>query len=70
MTWRAWFGNLYVGALYSGIVVKVPYVNGAYAALTDATSGTEPANCAGKDTTECVVAPVSGVCGIGGVSRR
>jgi sugar lactone lactonase YvrE len=61
-------GNLYVAALYSGIVVKLPYNNGAYATLTDATSGTAPANCTGTDTTECVVAGVSNTAGIGGVS--
>ncbi len=61
-------GNIYVSALYSGIVAKLPYNNGKYAALTDATSGTAPANCTGSDTTECVVAPVSSVAGIGGIS--
>ncbi len=61
-------GNLYAGALYSNIIAKVPYINGAYAALTDATQGTAPANCTGTDTTECVVAPVAATSGIGGVS--
>jgi hypothetical protein len=61
-------GNLYIGALYSGIVVKDPYANGSYGAVTDATSGTEPANCTSTSTTECVVAPVSTTAGIGGVS--
>lgn len=63
-------GNLYVSALFSGIVVKLPYNKGAYSALTDATSGTEPepGNCTGNDTAECVVAPISNIGGIGGIS--
>ena len=61
-------GNLYVAALYSGIVVKIPYNNGAYAPVTDATSGTAPANCTGTDTTECVVAGVSNTTGIAGIA--
>lgn len=61
--------NLYIGALYSNMVVKLPYVggsaNGGYAPLTDASSAaTPPANCTGSDTTECVVAPISNLGGI------
>jgi hypothetical protein len=61
-------GNLYIGALYSNIIAKIPYNNGAYSAVTDASSGTAPANCTGSDTAECVVAPVAATGGIGGVS--
>jgi sugar lactone lactonase YvrE len=63
-------GNLYVGALYSGMVVKIPYNGGVYSTLTDATSdgATVPANCTGTDTAECLVAPISNVSGIGGVA--
>ncbi|MGA7339226.1 MAG: hypothetical protein WBE72_23350 [Terracidiphilus sp.] len=61
-------GNLYLGALYSNIIAKIPYNNGAYSAVTDATSGTPPANCTGSDTAECVMAPVAATGGIGGVS--
>ncbi|HEV2135882.1 MAG TPA: NHL repeat-containing protein [Terracidiphilus sp.] len=59
-------GNLYVSGAGSGIIVKVPYAGGAYAALTDPTSGTAPANCTSSSTTECVV--LSGISGIGGVA--
>ena len=61
-------GNLYVGALYSNIIAMVPYNNGAYSAVTDASSGTPPANCSSSSTSECVVAPVAATAGIGGVS--
>ena len=61
-------GNLYVGALYSNIIAKIPYNNGAYSAVTDASSGTAPANCTSSSTTECVIAPVAATAGIGGVS--
>ncbi|HVU47269.1 MAG TPA: hypothetical protein VHD85_14150 [Terracidiphilus sp.] len=61
-------GNLYIGALYSNIIAKIPYNNGAYSTVTDATSGTAPANCTGSDTAECVVAAVAATSGIGGVS--
>ncbi|HWG22287.1 MAG TPA: NHL repeat-containing protein [Terracidiphilus sp.] len=59
-------GNLYIGALYSPIVVKVPFVNGAYAALVDPTGSTAPANCTGSDTTECAVGVLSNLSTIGG----
>ena len=64
--------NLYVGGLYgagSNIIAKVPYVGGAYAALTDATTAS-PAlpNCTGNDTTECVVGPFTTIAGGFGVA--
>jgi len=45
--------NLYVGGLYNAEVIKVPYVNGTYAAVSAPTSATSPAVCTGTDTTEC-----------------
>ena len=49
--------NLYVSRLYNNTILKVPYVNGAYVALTD----TFPAPCTGTDTTLCQFAkPASG----------
>jgi hypothetical protein len=45
--------NLYVGGAYTNNVVKVPYVNGAYAPLSAPASSTSPAACTGNDTTEC-----------------
>jgi hypothetical protein len=45
--------NLYVGGLYTNNVVKVPYVSGAYAAVSAPSSATSPAVCTGTDTTEC-----------------
>ena len=47
-------GNLYVGGLYSGYIVKLPYVNGAYAELTTDPQVTLPPACTGSDTAECV----------------
>jgi hypothetical protein len=61
-------GNLYMGALYSNIIAMVPYNNGKYSAVTDASSGTPPANCTSSSTSECVIAPVAATSGIGGVS--
>jgi sugar lactone lactonase YvrE len=51
--------NLYMSHLYGPSVLKIPYVNGAYATLTDST----PAACTGNDTTLCTVAsaPSGGV---------
>jgi hypothetical protein len=63
--------NLYVGGLYgsgSNIIAKVPYVNGVYAPLTDATQGTPPPNCTGSDTTECVLGPMAAIPGGFGVA--
>jgi sugar lactone lactonase YvrE len=63
--------NLYAGGLYgagSNIIAKIPYVNGVYAPLTDATQGTPPPNCTGADTTECVVAPFTTIAGGFGVA--
>jgi sugar lactone lactonase YvrE len=63
--------NLYVGGLYgsgSNIIAKVPYVNGVYAPLTDATSGNPPPNCKGNDTTECVLGPLTTISGGFGVA--
>jgi hypothetical protein len=45
--------NLYQAFSYNSYVVKVPYVNGAYAAMS-APTGSTP-NCTGTDTTECVM---------------
>lgn len=46
-------GNLYVGALNTNWIVKLPYTNGTYADLTtDPQSATVPA-CTGSDTQEC-----------------
>jgi len=52
-------GNLYMSHLYGSPVLKIPYVNGAYATLTDAT----PPACTGTDTTLCTdgSAPSGGV---------
>ena len=46
--------NLYMSHLYGPSVLKIPYVNGAYATLTDIS----PANCTGNDTTLCTFASV------------
>jgi len=46
--------NLYMAHLYGPSVLKIPYVNGVYATLTD----TSPANCTGTDTTLCTFASV------------
>ncbi len=51
--------NLYMSHLYGNSVLKIPYVKGAYAALSD----TSPPNCTGADTTLCTVATA----GSGGV---
>ncbi len=55
--------NLYMSHLYGPSVLKIPYVNGAYATLTD----TAPSNCTGTDTTLCTFAsvPSGGVKAIG-----
>jgi sugar lactone lactonase YvrE len=52
-------GNLYMSHLYGSPVLKIPYVNGAYVTLTDAT----PPACTGTDTTLCTAgsAPSGGV---------
>lgn len=49
--------NLFIGLGYSPTLVKVPYVNGAYATITAAGSST-PA-CTGTDTAECMVKSVT-----------
>ncbi|MGO8757568.1 MAG: hypothetical protein ACLQG3_05525 [Terracidiphilus sp.] len=46
--------NLYMSHLYGPSVLKIPYVNGAYATLSD----TSPANCTGSDTALCTFASV------------
>lgn len=46
--------NLYMAHLYGPSVLKIPYVKGAYATLSD----TSPPNCTGTDTTLCTVASV------------
>ena len=45
--------NLYMGHLYNSAVYKIPYVNGAYVALSDLSSAP---NCTGTDTAICTVA--------------
>ncbi len=47
-------GNLYMAHLYGPTVLKIPYVSGVYATLSD----TSPANCTGTDTTLCTFAQV------------
>ena len=47
--------NLYMGHLYSSAVYKIPFVNGAYVALSDLSSAP---NCTGTDTTICTVANI------------
>jgi hypothetical protein len=47
--------NLYLSHLYNSVVYKVPYVNGAYATLTDSPTPAPPA-CTGSDTAECTFA--------------
>jgi Chitobiase/beta-hexosaminidase C-terminal domain len=59
-------GNLYIGFSYGPTVVKIPYVNGAYAAIA-ATSGSTP-NCTGTDSAECIMNHVSLSGGSGVVS--
>lgn len=50
--------NLYISRLYNNNILKVPYVNGAYVAVTDTT----PAACTGNDTALCTFAnPGSGI---------
>jgi len=51
--------NLYMSHLYNSAVLKIPYVNGTYATLSD----TSPAACTGTDTALCTVAsaPSGGV---------
>ena len=58
-------GNLYISGAYSGVIAKIPYANGKFAAMTDP-SGTPPPQCTGTDTAECTV--VQGVSGINGVA--
>jgi len=58
--------NLYIGFSYGPNVLKVPYVNGAYATI-GAVSSTTP-NCTGTDTNECVMNHVSLSGGSGVVS--
>jgi sugar lactone lactonase YvrE len=47
--------NLYMGHLYNSAVYKIPFVNGAYVALSDLS--TAP-NCTGTDTAICTVANI------------
>lgn len=55
--------NLYIGLSYSSQLIKVPYVNGAYATIAATTNSTP--NCTGNDTVECIMSNV--VTGGGGV---
>lgn len=45
--------NLYIASLYSGYIIKLPYVNGTYADLTTDPQTMVPASCNGSDTKEC-----------------
>jgi hypothetical protein len=47
--------NLYMGHLYNTAVYKIPFVNGAYVALSDLSSAP---NCTGTDTAICTVANI------------
>jgi sugar lactone lactonase YvrE len=60
-------GNGYLGALYSGIVAKLPYNGGAYSTWATEPTGasTAPANCTATSTALCTAFSISG---IGGVS--
>jgi Chitobiase/beta-hexosaminidase C-terminal domain len=58
--------NLYIGLSYTSTVLKIPYVNGTYAAIA-ATSSSTP-NCTGSDTAECIMSNVSLASGSGVVS--
>ncbi len=58
--------NLYIVGQYSPIVLKVPFINGAYVSFEDpAPLGYTPPgyplppNCTGSDTAACVVAPLT-----------
>ncbi|MGB7190791.1 MAG: NHL repeat-containing protein [Acidobacteriaceae bacterium] len=46
-------GNLYVAALNTNWIVKLPYANGTYADLTNDPQTTPPPACTGSDTQEC-----------------
>jgi sugar lactone lactonase YvrE len=48
--------NYYVPNTYSGVIVKVPYVNGAYAAYSSSPAGA----CTGNDTVACTLPNWSG----------
>ena len=61
-------GNLYISATGNPIVAKLPLVNGTFAALTDPTGSTQPPNCTGSDTTECLVTALSNQASIGGAA--
>ena len=65
--------NLYIGFSYNSAVVKIPYVNGAYAAIGAAQSNGPPypsgtPNCTGTDTVECIMSNVTLSGGSGVVS--
>jgi sugar lactone lactonase YvrE len=47
--------NLYMGHLYSSAVYKIPFVSGAYVALSDLSSAP---NCTGTDTAICTVGSI------------
>jgi hypothetical protein len=47
--------NLYMGHLYNSAVYKIPFVSGAYVALSDLSSAP---NCTGTDTAICTVANI------------
>src|SRR5271154_6903084 len=65
--------NLYIGFSYNSAVVKIPYVNGTYAAIGAAQSNGTPypsstPNCTGADTVECIMSNVTLSSGSGVVS--
>jgi len=45
--------NIYISHIYNSLIYKIPYVNGAYAAITDPSSSPYPPICTGTDTAEC-----------------
>ena len=61
--------NLYMGFSYNNAVIKIPYVNGAYAAVGAPITNGNPypagtPNCTGTDTVECVMSNVIGASGV------
>jgi hypothetical protein len=56
--------NLYMGFSYNNAVIKIPFVNGAYAAIGAPVSGGNPypastPTCTGTDTVECLMSNVN-----------
>ena len=49
--------NLYIGETYSSTIAKIPYVAGAYIAIS--TPGSSTPTCTGADVVECVLPSLS-----------